>query len=227
MEFRISGGMEKVMRRLLYAIIVLGISPAFAMQRQGVNYNPFLKLPASNTPQILSEEQLLTILKRGNFEDLQYQLANRLNPNYRIENGEYKGKTLIQVVWLASINNRYEMADRLLVEGADIKDLNDYIKLAIRAYNPDQVKWLIDRGAKDDGAYEVVERLLRVQKDSFKNEQLVKILEILKPRKSLVTPIVRRVTNAEPRRTKLPVIEMDESQYRKPLPPIPQDKNGK
>lgn len=181
------------MKKLLYAFLFLLPISGYAMEKPGKDdfYNPFNKLPQSNYPR-LKEADIILILKKGNYDDLERELARGLNAEHVIQSGEYKGKTLIQVAWLASVSNRQEIVSRLLRHGAQVKDLNQFLKLAIDAHNPNQVKWLIDHGAKDDSAYEYAKKLQADEKSQFKKEKLQEIVVLLAPRQTLITPIMKR-----------------------------------
>lgn len=198
---RVSRG-DGVMKRLLRILLLLILSGtiAHAMDRPNLlktsaqRYNPFGKLETHNAPP-LNDEQLAQMVKRGDYDLLQQELGRGLNAQYVFETGEFKGKSLIQAVFGNSIVNRNEIAGRLLKHGANPQDLNEFIKNAVKAYSSETVKWLLDHGAKDDTAYEVV-ALIERSAQGLKKEQLQKIKVLLQPVK--VGPV-----------TKLPVFVLE------------------
>lgn len=209
-------GMKKLL--LFVSFLLINSASVHAMRKQEPSLvNPFLKFPAVNAPQ-LTQEQILTLLKRGNYSDLEYELAKGLNPKHIFEIGEYKGKSLLQVAFGNSLSNRYEIASRLIKAGANPQDLKEFYITAIKAFNPDMVKWLVEHGVTpDDDIYSLVS-ILEKGAQEFKKEQLAKIKHLLQGRHTLVTPI-KTSTGANIRLSEsvAPAVS-EESLIRKKLP---------
>lgn len=192
-------GVMKKQLRIMLLLLLSGII-AHAMDKPSLlktsaqRYNPFGKLATHNAPP-LNDEQLAQMVKRGDYDVLQQELGRGLNAQYVFETGEFKGKSLIQAVFGNSVVNRNQIAARLLKHGANPQDLNEFIKNAVKAYSSETVEWLLDHGAKDDTAYEVV-ALIERSAQGLKKEQLQKIKVLLEPVK------VRR-------ETKLPVFVLE------------------
>lgn len=177
--------MKKLM---LFLPLIIGGMMTLAMDKSELRSNPFLQFPHEKAPQ-LSEEKILQIIIRGDYQGLAHELANHLNANYRFTSGEHKGKSLLQVAFGNSISNRHDMANQLLRNGANPEDLNDFFRVAVKKFNPDDIQWLIVHGAKpDNDVYPVVASLERVAQGD-KKEKLTKIKELLQGRHTLVTPM--------------------------------------
>lgn len=230
------------MKRLLYAIIVLGISPAFAMQKPAAAGKQSAAQNSLLTP---TDENLSRILMSGSKEDLRKMLDDRVILSTRIFlNKLFKDKSLLQATLELQTNAgyatgkeaRYEIVRLLLDRGADKKDLDEFLLPAVKAADEKLVQLLIDYSVtdKDGKAYQLATELENsAHVADVKKKKLAQIKVLLKTqaegRKSLLMPMFKRSAQNMQQKynTQLPVIEMDESQYRKPLPPIPQDKNGK
>lgn len=199
-------------KRVLQAslLIIISSTIAYAMENPSAfktsqsRYNPFNKIDTHNISS-LNEDQLLLLIKRGDYDALQQELARGLNAQYIFENGEFKGKSLIQVAFGTSIVNRNDIAARLLKHGAKPEDLNEFIKIAIKTFNADTVKWLLNHGAKDESAYAVVS-MIEPKAQGYKKEQLIKIRELLAPNKMISSSHITKQPATELKKAELPVV---------------------
>lgn len=198
------GVMKKLL--LIMPLLMLGMHSINAMLGKSESrYNPFDKFKALKAPQ-LTEDQLLQVIKRGDYDALVQELLRGLNAKYIFETGEFKGKSLLQVALGHSMSNRYDIASRLLKEGANTADLNEFIKVAVKTYNSQMLKWLLEHGAKDDSVYAVVE-ILEKGAQGLRKEELIKIKELLRPQQTVVVPAaIAKPKASETSKTELPVV---------------------
>lgn len=214
-----NGVMKKLILRALLLLIGSGtiahtMENPNALKISQSRYNAFDKIKTDKTLP-LTEQQLLDLIKRGDYDALQQELARGLNAKYIFENGEFKGESLIQVAFGKSVVNRNDIAARLLKHGAQPEDLNEFIKTAVKAFSAETVQWLLNHGAKDESAYAIV-AMIEPKAQGYKKEQLIKIKELLAPKKAIPSSQIIPPKAAELRNTELPVVVVSQPVKKQP-----------
>lgn len=188
-----------------------------AMDKMGASISrrdPFMQLPLPNAPK-LTQEQLAKVIVDGRYEDLAHELNNGLKADFIFTVGQHAGKSLLQVAFANSITNRYDIASMLLKRGADAADLNAFFIQAIKKFDPIEVKWLLEHGAKAPAdALNVVSALERATQGA-KKERIAAIKQLLEKQLPKELPVVTNEPIQKPKPqilTQLPVIQKFDKQ---------------
>lgn len=159
------------------------------------------------------EKKLFNALLSGNEQKLAEYLNMGLSPDFIFTQGA-PGKSLLKVAVTESIKNQETLADLLLESGADPKELNAGLILAIDRFEKPKVIWLRAKGAH------VTDEVLAHIKDLEKNTMqparqkiVAEIKKLLLEKRNLEQPQINRPSSSEP---VAPI-----TQFNKPLPPVP------
>lgn len=173
--------MKKV---LLVLPLLLSGAITCAMDKMGASISrrdPFMQLPLPNAPK-LSEEQIVQLIKDGKYDELAHELNKDLKADHKFTSGQFKDKSLLEVAFEHSITNRNDIAAMLLKRGAHIEDLNPFVTKAIKKFDSDAVKWLLDHGAKPASDALIVVTSLEKAAQGLKKDNLTKIKKLLEER---------------------------------------------
>lgn len=173
--------MKKIM--LVLPLLLSGaISCAMDKMGASISYrDPFMQLPLQNDPMV-SQDQLVQIIKDGKYDDLARELNRGLKADFIFTVGSQAGKSLLQVAFEHSIINRRDIASMLLRRGANVQDLNKFLVAAIKKIDADEVRWLLEHGAQAPvDAVNVVNTLEKAAQGA-KKEKLLSIKKLLEER---------------------------------------------
>lgn len=170
------------MKKILLVVpLLLSGTILCAMDKMGASIShrdPFMQLPLENDPK-LTQDQLVQIIKDGKYDDLARELNRGLKADFIFTVGSHAGKSLLQVAFEHSITNRRDIASMLLKRGANTQDLNKFFVSAIKKFDADEVKWLLEHGANAPADALSVVKTLEKAAQGAKKEKLLSIKTLL------------------------------------------------